>query len=101
MSETATEAVELLTCDEHGDAIEGPKFPADLGVAKYLDGEDRYGDPRQRLAYQHTFFRYDENGQGMPETAVRFLVPSWMLSNGFPNKLALRAVEQRMGWSLR
>jgi hypothetical protein len=88
--------VELLTVEsEHGRATEGPKFPEDRGAA--IVWLDDYGE--QRTAYRHTFFRRDRDGRAIPETAVDFYVRDYMLDRGFPNLTAIRAAEERMGWT--
>jgi hypothetical protein len=89
------DAIELLTVDDDGHAVKGPLYPADRGAAiVWLSDSDE-----QRLAYRHMFFRYGEHGQAMPETAVQFYVRDYMLDKGFPDRSALRAVEERMGWT--
>lgn len=90
------QAIELLTSDEHGEPVEGMRFPRDLGVAKYLDPGDALVDTR--LAYLHRFFRIDENRQPMPDTLVEFYVPDYFTQNGQPNRSALRLVARKMGW---
>lgn len=86
--------VELLTEDDAGHAVEGLRFPGDLGVVAYAVWD---GDP-PRLAYPHKFFRYDEHDRPMPETLVDFLVPSYLLRGGFPTQRACELVVERMGW---
>jgi hypothetical protein len=91
-----SQSIELLTADVDGHAIQGPQYPEDRGGAIYWIGEN---DPdSRRLAYRHKFFRYDEHRQPMPETLVEFYVPDFMLESGFPGRLALRLVAERMGW---
>lgn len=92
-----TDRIELLTLDENGHAVEGPLYPRDRGVIKYMD-EDYKSDPRTRLAYPHKFFRYDDHGQPIRETLVEFLVPGWMCDGARPGYVALAAVGERMGW---
>jgi len=88
-------AIELLTMDDEGRAVEGMKVPEDRAPAIIYESRDV--DDRRR-AYVHKFFRYDGNGQPIPDTLVRFLVPDYMLADGFPTPLACRLVAERMGW---
>jgi hypothetical protein len=93
------EAIEFLTVVD-GQAIEGPKYPRDLGPVVYLDEEiadDTLADARF-VAYPHKFYRRDRFGRPLPETLVEFLVPAELLVDGFPSDRALRAVAERMGW---
>lgn len=94
----STDYIELLTMDDDGNPIEGPRFPRDLGVAEYLDVEAGAEDHDVKLAYPHKFFRYDENRQPMPETLVEFLVPEHLLENLRPTHSTLALVARRMGW---
>lgn len=90
--------IELLTEDTQADrttAVPGPVYPANLGVAKYLDDDGE----RQRLAYLHKFFKYDRRGQPIPGTLVRFYVPDYLCRDGQPSRIALELVAQRMGWN--
>lgn len=89
-----TLGVELLSHDEDGRAIEGPKYPLDLHVIKWLDESDN-----QRLAYVHKFFRRDERGEPVLDSLVRFLVPDYLCDGPSPSRAALRLVAERMGWA--
>jgi hypothetical protein len=84
--------IELLAEDDQGNPIKGTRFPRDLGVARY--------DPENpnRLAYRHTFYRYDDEGRAVEDSLIEFYVPSYRLTSGSPNRAALRLVERKMGW---
>jgi hypothetical protein len=92
------DAIELLSEDDDGNAVPGPIYPANLGVAKYWSGESDEPGHGVRLAYLHKFFKYDRHGQPMAETLVRFYVPDYLCDGASPSPRALRLVAQRMGW---
>jgi hypothetical protein len=89
------DAIELLSTDENGRAIEGPMYPADRAPAIVWPCEEN--DDHRHLAYAHTFFRRDEHGEPMPGTVVRFFVPDYLTHEGLPTRLACELVEQWSG----
>lgn len=89
------ESIELLTTDDDGNVVEGPKFSADLGAIQYLD----HGGEQTGLAYPHKFFKRGEHGTPLPETLVTFLVPDYLCDGSSPSRRALELVAERMGWS--
>ena len=96
------DSVELLTVDpETEHLVPGPKYPRDLGTARYLDSDSDSDYPPVRLAYRHRFFRYDEHGQPDPDSVVEFYVPDWLCDGASPSRRCLALVEQRMGWDRR
>jgi len=88
-----TESIELLSTDDDGNAIEGPKYPLDSSAVKWLDE-----DQDIRLAYPHKFFKYGRDRQPLEHTLVKFLVPDYLCDGPNPSREALRLVGQRMGW---
>jgi hypothetical protein len=68
---------------------------------RYVPAEPTPAEPvldRTRFAYQHKFFRLDEDGRPMPGTLVKFLVPEDLCDGAAPSWHALQLVSERMGW---
>lgn len=84
---------ELLTTDDDGRVVEGPRIPITGAAAKYRSEDDDV-----RIAPLYTFFRRDATGAPVPGTEVRFFVPAHLVNDGAPTRRALELVSRRMGW---